>query len=953
MTHISRRLLAATVVITLALAASLVATADQSTSAFVDGAKTAALTQPVPVDPAITTGRLPNGLRYFIRQNTRPEKRAELRLVVNVGSIVEDDDQQGLAHFVEHMAFNGTKNFPKLAIVSFMESIGMRFGPSVNAFTSFDETVYMLQIPTDKPDVIEKSFQILEDWAHLLTFDPVEIDKERGVVMEEWRGRRGASARLQDLQFPVLLKGSRYAERLPIGKPEILQNFKPERLRQFYADWYRPDLMAVVAVGDFTPATIEGLVKSHFGGITAPAKPRPRASFDVPDHAGTLFAIASDPEMTVSTVSAYNKLPLRDPTTIGAYRQGLVEALYSGMFNARLGELAQKPDPPFMAAQSARGQFVRTKEASMLNAMVKEDGIERGLDAVFTEAERVARFGFTATELARQKTIVLRGYEQALAERERQQSASLADEYVRHATTRESIPGIAYEQALAARFVPEVTLEEVNRLAKDFIGDRNRVVLVSAPKKEGLALPTEAQLTKVLTGVGAKTITAYTETTDLQPLMATMPAPGTIVKTATRPAMQITEWQLSNGARVVLRPTDFKQDEVLFRAVSPGGTSLASDADFIPASTAADLMGVGGVGKFSTIELRKVLAGKVASVSAEIGETDEGMSGIASPKDLETLFQLIHLNFTEPRADETLFKILVEQSKALLANQAATPDYAFNEALVSALTQDHLRARPFKVEDVPKMDLQKSLAFYKERFADASDFTFVFVGSFEIDAIRPLVERYLASLPSINRRETWKDTGINPPKGVVERRVEKGLEPKSQTSLVFAGPMQYNQAERVAIRSLSLVLETRLREILREDLGGTYGVSVSGNYSKLPDQEFSVSIDFGSAPDRADALLQSVFKDIAALKANGPTAAQVNDVKTLLTRDFETNSKQNGWLLAQLYLKYYYGEEPESLLKVPEFYAGITAATIQEAAKKYLDSSNYVKVVLLPQKKAG
>jgi zinc protease len=417
--------------------------------------------------------------------------------------------------------------------------------------------------------------------------------------------------------------------------------------------------------------------------------------------------------------------------------------------------------------------------------------------------------------------------------------------------------------------------------------------------------------------------------------------------------MQITEWQLSNGARVILRPTDYKKDEVLFRAVSPGGTSLASDADFIPANTAAELMGVGGVGKFSTIELRKVLAGKVAGVSAEIDETEESMSGGASPKDLETLFQLIHLNFTEPRADETLFKIVVEKAKAMLANQAATPDFAFNEALVSALTQDHPRARPFKVEDVPQMNLQKSLAFYKDRFGDASDFTFVFVGTFEVEAMRPLVERYLASLPSLSRRETFKDTGINPPKGIVERRVEKGLEPKSQTSLVFAGPMQYNQAERIAIRSLSLVLETRLREILREDLGGTYGVSVSGDYSKLPDEEFSVGIDFGSAPDRADALLQSVFKDIAALKANGPTAAQVNDVKTLLTREFETNSKQNGWLLTQLYLKYLYGEEPESLLKVPDYYAGITAAMIQEAAKKYLDVNRYVKVVLLPQKKAS
>ena len=925
--------------------------AEQSPSTAPSRATTAALGETLPIDPAITSGRLANGLRYFIRENKRPEARAELRLVVNVGSIVEDKDQQGLAHFVEHMAFNGTKNFPKLAIVNFMESIGMRFGPSVNAFTSFDETVYMLQIPTDKPEVIAKSFQILEDWAHNVTFDAEEIDKERGVVMEEWRGRRGAAARLQDAQFPVLLKGSQYAERLPIGQPEILQSFKPERLVQFYKDWYRPDLMAVIAVGDFSVPAIEGLIKTHFAKVPAATKPRPRPSYEVPDHPGTLYAIASDPEMTMTSVSAYNKLPLRDPTTVGAYRQGLVESLYAGMFNARLSELAQKPDPPFMGAGSARGQFVRTKEASMLNAVVKEDQIERGLDAIFTEAERVVRFGFTPTELSRQKAILLRSYEQALAERDRQLSSSLADEYGRHVTAREAIPGIAYEHALAARFVPEITLEEVNNVAKDFIGDRNRVVLVSAPKKDGLILPTEDKLAGVIKGVSTKTLTAYTETTDLQPLMASTPTPGSIVNTTTRPAMQITEWQLSNGAKVVLRPTDFKQDEVLFRAISAGGTSLASDADLTAAENAATLIGFGGLGQFSAVELRKVLAGKVANVSAGVSETEETLAGNASAKDLETLFQLIHLRFTQPRADATIFTILIEQLKSILANQTATPEFAFSQALISALTNDHPRARPMTADRIGELDLKKAEAFYKDRFADASDFTFVFVGNFDLVAMRPLVEKYLASLPSLNRRETFKDHGVDPARGVIERRVEKGIEPKSQTSIVFAGPMQYDQTQRVAIRAMTSVLETRLREILREDLGGTYGVSVSGSYEKFPDEEYNISIDFGSSPERADTLSQSVFKEIENLKANGPTAAQVNDVKTLLTRDFETNMKQNGWLISQLYFKYHYGEDVEGLLKIPEYYAAITATTIQDAAKRYLDPKNYVKVVLMPQKK--
>jgi zinc protease len=587
----------------------------------------------------------------------------------------------------------------------------------------------------------------------------------------------------------------------------------------------------------------------------------------------------------------------------------------------------------------------------MLNAVVKDGEVERGLDAVFTEAERVARFGFTATELARQKAILLRSFEQGLAERERQQSASLADEYSRHVTSREPIPGIVYEHALAARFIPEVTLEEVNRVAKDFIGDRSRVVLVSAPRKEGLARPTEAQLAAVIAAVSGKTITAYTESSDLLPLMPTLPRPGSIVETTTKPAMQITEWRLSNGARVVLRPTDFKQDEVLFRAISPGGTSLASDADFTTAESAAGIIGAGGLGSFSTVELRKVLAGKVASVGASIGETEESLAGGGSPKDLETLFQLIHLRFTAPRADETIFGIILQQSKAVLANQRATPEFAFSEALISAMTNDHPRARPMTVERLNELDLGKAEAFYRDRFADASDFTFFFVGTFDVAAMRPLVERYLASLPSLNRMETFKDVGIDPPARVVERTVEKGLEPKSQSALIFAGPMTYNQQERIAIRSLSMVLEKRLREILREDLGGTYGVSVAGNYDKLPDEEFSIAVNFGSAPEKAELLMQNVFKEIAALKADGPTGAQVDEVKTQLTREYETSSKLNNWLISQIYFKYYYGEDPETLLKLPSYYAGISAAMIQAAARTYLDTSRYVKVVLMPEKK--
>jgi zinc protease len=907
----------------------------------------------IPNDPQITTGRFANGLRYYIRTNKKPEKRAELRLVVNAGSILEDQDQGGLAHFVEHMAFNGTKNFPKQETVKFLESLGMRFGPSVNAFTSFDETVYMLQVPADRPDVLDKAFLILEDWARSVSFDPAEIDKERGVITEEWRLRRGAGARMFDKQVPVLLKGSRYAERLPIGNVEIINSFKHERLKKFYTDWYRPELMAVVAVGDFDKAAVEALIKAHFGTIPASPATKLRPSYNVPDHPGTLYAITTDKEASSTSVTVYSKLPLRDPTTVGAYRQQMVERLFAGMLSTRYSELAQKSDAPFLSASAGRGNFVRTKEVSTLSARVKDDGIERGLEALFVEAERVARFGFTAPELDRQKRNVLRGFERAVAEKENQESGNLADEYVRNFTDREAIPGIEYEAALHERFIPEITLAEINALAREWVPDANRVIVVSAPEKDGVKIPDEKALAAVIASASGKELTAYVDTVDSKPLLESVPAPGTVTNTATKDTYGITEWQLSNGVKVVLKPTTFKEDEILFRAFSPGGTSLASDQDFIPASTASQVVDSGGVGTFSEIDLRKMLTGKVASVRPLIGELEEGLTGSASRKDLETMFQLIYLRFTQPRADPTIFGVMTTRTKAALANQKATPEFAFAETLQATVTQNHPRARLMTPEMVDQMNLEKSLAFYKDRFSDASDFTFVFVGNFDLPTMKPLVERYLGALPATHRKENWKDIGITRPKGVVEKRVDKGIEPKSRARLSFAGPFEYNQERRVALRAMADVLQIRLRESLREDLGGTYSVSASAGYTKYPRQEYSLSIDFGSSPDRTDELIKGVFREIELLKTKGPTDKQVADVKELLLRDLETNSKQNGFLLLNLYSRYQQSEDVGTLFALADFYNKITAATIQEAARTYLDTNNYVKVTLFPETKAS
>ena len=913
---------------------------------------------PMPVDAAITQGRLPNGLKYYVRANKKPEKRAELRLVVKTGSILEEDDQQGLAHFAEHMAFNGTKNFPKHEVVSFLESLGMRFGADINAYTSFDETVYMLTVPTDKPGTLEKSFLILEDWAHNVTFDTAEIDKERGVVMEEWRLRRGAGARMQERMFPVLLKGSHYADRVPIGKTDVLQNFKPERLKKFYTDWYRPDLMAIVAVGDFDQAQVEALIKTHFTGLTNPPGAPRRQVYDVPDHAGTTYAILTDKELTNTSVEIDHLLPTRPYGTVGVYRQRLVDGLFSSMLSARLAELTQKPDAPFLSAFAGRGRFIGpTKDNASLGALVKEGGIERGMKAVLAEAERVARFGFTSTELDRRKQTILRSRERALAEKDNVLAGSRADEYVRNFLVGETLPSLDDEYALVARFIPEITLDEINRMAKEWYPETNRMVLVSAPEKAGVAVPNEAALASILNTAAAlkaateTTLTAYVDNAASAVLLETVPEPGAIVKTSAKEAIGITEWELANGVKVVLKPTTFRQDEIVFRAVSPGGTSLAKDADFIPASTATQVVTAGGLGKLSSADLRKVMTGKIATANPFIGELDEGLSGSASPKDLETLFQLIHMRFTQPRADPVIFGVMTNQLKTLMANQANTPGYAFSKALTEIMGQNHPRRRLQTPETIDQWNLEKSMAFYKDRFADASDFTFVFVGNIDPATMKPLVERYLGSLPSIRRKETWKDVEARTPTGIITKQVEKGIEPKSQTAMLFTGPFDYTQEQRVAIRAMTEILSTRLLEKIREDLGGTYSISASPSYARHPISTYTISISFGSDPKRLDDLIARVYEEIEKFKAEGPTEKQVTDEREALLRDFETSSKQNSYLLAQIQARYQNNDDPAGVWAMPEHYRKIDAAMIQKAAKTYLAGANRVQVSLVPEVK--
>jgi zinc protease len=922
----------------------------QQPAAVPEAVRSWRLEQVVPVDPQITVGTLANGMRYYVRANRVPQGRAELRLVVNAGSVLEDDDQRGLAHFVEHMAFNGSLHFPKQDIGNFMQSLGMRFGAHVNAHTGFDETVYELQIPTDNGAVIDRSFLVLEDFAHNVSFDPVEIDKERGVILEEWRLGLGADERIQDTQFPILLKGSRYADRLPIGKPEIIQNVNHDRLKQFYADWYRPDLMAVVAVGDFDKGMIEAAIKSHFSGLTVPRGAKPRPAYSVPDQPGTVYSVATDPEATNTRVDVVAKMPAREQASVGSYRQHMVEQLFASMLSARLDEISQAPDAPFLRAQSDRGPIVRTEESTALVALVAPGGVERALTALFTELARVQKFGFTAGELNRQKLNLQRYLQTAVIEKDKSPSGPLADEFVRNYTTAEPIPGIVWEFGLNQRFLPEISLAEVNSLAAAWVPDRNRIVTISAPAKDRATLPTESRMATVIAAATAAPVTAYVDTVSNQPLIARPPQAGTVAAASTNDAVGITEWRLSNGARVILKPTMLKQDEILFRAISPGGTSLASDQDFIPAETADAVVAQGGLGALSRIDLEKVLAGTTAQVRADIGETEEGLAGGASSRDLEQMFQLIYLTFTAPRGDQAAFRVMLDQLKVALANRSAMPDTVFNETLEAALSQNHLRAQPLTPARLADMNLEKSLAFYQDRFADASDFIFVFVGSFDPAKMRPLVERYIASLPSLRRMEMARDVGMHPPAGIVKKEVRSGIAPRSEVSIVFTGAFQNDELHRVVARTMSDTLAGNLQRTLREDLGGTYGVSVVPTFTKIPSEQYRVTINFACDPARTEALVAAAFQVIEQFKQNGPSQSQIADARRALQRDFEVNMERNDYLLNRILYKYEFGENVREVFDMRSIYDQLTTTVVRDAARVYLDTNRYVEVRLMPEK---
>ncbi len=907
------------------------------------------LTDEIPVDPDVRVGKLENGLTYYIRKNSKPEKKIEFRLVVNAGSILEDEDQLGLAHFTEHMAFNGSKNFQKNELVNYLQSIGVEFGADLNAYTSFDETVYMLPIPTEDPAVVQKGLQVLEDWAHQVSFTDEEIDKERGVVLEEWRLGRGASQRMRDHWFPIMFKNSHYAARLPIGTREVIENASYETVRQFYKDWYRPDLMAIIAVGDLELDTMEQMIQSQFNKIQKRTDSRERKIFDVPDHEETYVAIARDKEAPFTQIQLITKMAMEESKTLFDFRKYLIYQLYNGMLGRRMNELKQSSDPPFIFGGSGYGSMVRSKSNYSSFAMVGENGIEKGLRALVVENQRVKQHGFTPGELDRYKKELLNGYEKAFKERDKSESAGYAAEYVRSFLTNEPIPGRTFEYEFANDMIPGITLEEVNALADKWVKNTNRVVVITAPDKEGVTIPGEDEVLKMLKSASSEDIAPYDDGVAGKALMETKPVAGKVIGAETIAEVGVTELKLSNGIKVVLKPTDFKNDEILMSAYSLGGHSIYADEDYYSASYASNIISQSGVRSFSPTDLQKLFAGKTVRVSPYIAQLSEGFSGNAAPEDLEAMFQLIYLFFTDPRKDEKAFKSFKSRNVMLYENLMSNPQYYFQDQVSKIMNQNHPRGGGFPtVEDLEKIDFEKAYGIYQDRFSNAGDFVFFFVGNFEIEKITPLLNTYLASLPNTGRVETWKDLGIRSPKGVIDKVVKRGKDPKSFVSINYTGDFEYSRLNNYHLSSLGQVLNNRLIDIIREEKSGVYTVKASGSGRLFPIANYFFGISFPCGPENVDKLVKATQGEIKNIKENGVSEEDVKEIKEAQRIDRAENLKKNTYWLSQLRSAYYHGFELKELDQYNTMVDNLTANDIKRAANTYLSGENKVKIVLMP-----
>ena len=912
------------------------------------------LTAKVPMDRKVRVGKLENGMTYYIRANKKPENRVQFRLVTNVGSTSEDEDQLGLAHFVEHMAFNGTKHYKGNDMISELQKNGIEFGRGINAYTSFDETVYYVDLPTDSPEMIEMGFKILDGWASGLLLDGEEIEKERGVILEEWRGGLGAGERLRKATWPTLLKDSRYATRLPIGTEEVISTFKHETIKRFYNDWYRTDLQAVIIVGDIDVNAMEAKVKEYFGSYTKKQNPRKLQEYTVPGNVEPLIAIATDKEATSTDLAMYWKHDKAPQGTVGDYRQSLVRSLVNSMLSDRLNELSQKASAPFIYAYAGYSGFLgRSTDAFSCGAAPKENQIEATAEVLLTEFKRADEHGFLQTELDRAKEDLLSRYQKYAKEESKTQNVSFAGEYTNHFLQGEVVPGIRQEYRYVKEFMPTITLEEVNALISKWITDENFVFYLTAPEKEGYKVPTKEEVLAIIAKMKNVKTEPYVDNYKDEPLFAKELKDAKITGTKKNEKLDYTEYTLENGVRFVVKQTNFKEDEILVHAYSFGGTSLYEDNEYLTASWASSIVDGSGIADFDNSQLSKKLQGMNISISPFISSLEEGFNGSCSPKDFETLLQLTYLYFDAPRKDKESFDRFLSQMKNQYKFIGENPQYVFIDKFQKvAYPNDKRNVLIPTEEQMNAVDYERVFNIYKERFADAGDFTFFFVGNVS-DEMIPMIAKYLGNLPAINRKETWKDRSTDFAKGIQKETVRKGMD--NQGMLIMMGVTEGFEAttkNKMAVNMLSDAIGITAIEVIREKMGGTYSPSAGVNYDVLPKTEVSWQFYINCDPSKAGEIEKAAMDIMKQYVKKGPDAATLSKVKEQMIRARETNLKENSFWRSILYGSYYYGLDRTDEVLLDDYkklVESISAKDIQKIAKKYINLKNYIVVTLEPE----
>ncbi|MCK5400860.1 MAG: insulinase family protein [Flavobacteriaceae bacterium] len=910
-------------------------------------------TSKIPVDPNVKIGKLSNGLTYYIRNNGKPANKVELRLVVNAGSILENDNQVGLAHFMEHMNFNGTKNFKKNELVDYLQSIGVKFGADLNAYTSFDQTVYILPIPSDDPEKLEKGFQIIEDWAHNATLADEAIDDERGVVLEEYRLGLGPNKRMMQQYLPKLMYGSKYAERLPIGTKENLENFKYEDVRSYYRDWYRPDLMAVVAVGDLDIDKLEAKIKEHFGSIAKANNPKERNSFDLPSHEETFVTVATDKEAAFSQVQIMYKDNFKAPKieTIEDYRETIVRNLFSSMINNRLSELTNKPNPPFVYGFSSYGgTFSRSKNAYQSFAGTSETGQLAALKALLEENERVKRYGFQEGEFTRAKKNILARLEKQYKDRNKQESNRIIGEYVSNYLNGEPIPGIEWEFNTTKKYIGTIQLSEVNTLINSFIHDDNRVIILTGPEKEGLTSVTETEILELLKTVQTSNIEPYMDEAVRKDLIENILLEGTITNIEKNDSIDATTFTLSNGATVTYKKTDFKNDEILFEATSFGGTSLYTDEEHLATTFANGGLTEAGIGGLSKVDLKKMMSGKIVNVRPFIQLISEGFSGQSAPKDLETLFQQVYLYFTDLNKDQEAFQSFITKQKSFLGNLMANPQFYFSNETGKFRNKGNKRFTGFPTpEKMDKADYDLAYNKYQERFADAGDFNFYFVGNIDEEQLKVFAKKYIASLPTINSNETFKVTTFREKDTYRKQVVNRGKDPKSLVSINWGeDDIEYSAKKKQEVIALGDILTIKLIEKLREEESGVYGVGARGSFRKLSFTGVDFTISFPCGPENVDRLIAAALAEVEKIKKEGPSDKDLAKVKETYLLKYKEDLKKNRFWLSNFITSDKESSDVNEILNAESSINALTKKDIQNVANEFLDE-NYFLGILLPE----